>query len=281
VQTVDFFTPIVDDPYTFGGIAAANALSDVYAMGGKPVTALSLVVFPQKGDIHDLQAILKGGADKIHEAGAVILGGHSISDDEVKFGYAVTGLIDPRRILTNAGAIPGDVLVFTKQIGTGVISTALKKGIVDPGHMDRSIEQMLMLNRVVCESMLRLEVHACTDVTGFGLLGHAREMALASNVTLQITASSVRFLPGAVEYASAGALSGGLHNNHEFVSSCVAMPGSIPSEIQSLLYDPQTSGGLLLSMPAQEAEKLIQDRPEAYIIGRVRNYETKPIEVRP
>jgi selenide, water dikinase len=281
VQTVDFFTPIVDDPYTFGGIAAANALSDVYAMGGKPATALSLVVFPQKGDIHDLQAILKGGADKIHEAGAVILGGHSISDDEVKFGYSVTGLIDPKRILTNAGAMPGDVLVFTKQIGTGVISTALKKGIVDPGHMDRSIEQLLTLNRLVCESMLPLEVHACTDVTGFGLLGHAREMALASNVTLQITASSLRFLPGAIEYASAGALSGGLHNNREFVSSCVAMPESIPSEIQSLLYDPQTSGGLLLSMPVQEAEKLIEDRPEAYIIGRVGNYETKPIEVHP
>jgi selenide,water dikinase len=281
VQTVDFFTPIVDDPYTFGGIAAANALSDIYAMGGKPVTALTLVVFPGKGEVRDLEAILKGGADKIHESGAVILGGHSISEDEIKFGYAVTGLIDPQRILTNAGAMPGDVLVFTKQIGTGVISSALKKGIVHSEHMDRSIEQMLTLNRSVCESMLQFEVHACTDVTGFGLLGHAREMALASNVTLQIDASLVRFLPGAVEYAKAGALSGGLNNNRDFVGSCVAMSEKIPPEIQSLLYDPQTSGGLLLSVTKTEAEKLMKERPETYIIGRTLNYETKPIEVRP
>lgn len=280
VQTVDFFTPIVDDPYTFGAIAAANALSDIYAMGGKPITALSLVVFPGKGEIHDLEAILKGGADKIHESGAVILGGHSISEDEVKFGYAVTGVIDPHRILTNAGAMPGDVLVFTKQIGTGVISSALKKGIVDPVHMDRSIDQMLTLNRGICEAMLPFEIHACTDVTGFGLLGHAREMALASKVTLQIDASSLRFLPGAIEYAAAGALSGGLHNNREFAGTCVKMADGIPDEVQALLYDPQTSGGLLLSMPKTDAEKLMEIRPEAYLIGRVRNYETKPIEVR-
>jgi selenide,water dikinase len=281
VQTVDFFTPIVDDPYTFGGIAAANALSDIYAMGGTPITALSLVVFPGKGDIRDLEAILKGGADKIHEGGAVILGGHSISEDEVKFGYAVTGVIDPTHILTNAGAMPGDVLVFTKEIGTGVISSALKKGIVDPVHMDASIDQMLTLNRGMCEAMLLYEVHACTDVTGFGLLGHAREMALASNVTLQIDASSIRFLPGAVDYVRAGALSGGLHNNQDFAGSCVQMADSVPQEIQSLLYDPQTSGGLLLSMPKPDAEKLMEERPEAYIVGRVKNYETKPIEVRP
>lgn len=280
VQTVDFFTPIVDDPYTFGGIAAANALSDVYAMGGKPITALSLVVFPAKGEVHDLEAILKGGADKIHEAGAVILGGHSISEEEVKFGYAVTGVINPNRILTNAGAMPGDVLLFSKLIGTGVISSALKKGIVDPAHMDRSIEQMLKLNRGICEDMLQFEVHACTDVTGFGLLGHAREMALASNVTLQIDASSVRFLPGAVEYAVAGALSGGLNNNREFAGSCVRMSDRIAPEIEALLYDPQTSGGLLLSMPKPEAEKLMNQRPELYVIGKVQNYGTKPIEVR-
>jgi selenide, water dikinase len=170
VQTVDFFTPIVDDPYAFGGIAAANALSDIYAMGGRPVTALSLVVFPAKGDIRDLEAILKGGADKIHESGCVILGGHSISEDEVKFGYAVTGLIDPGRILTNAGARAGDVLVFTKRIGTGVISTALKKGIAAEPDIEASIEQMLTLNREICAAILPFEVHGCTDVTGFGLL---------------------------------------------------------------------------------------------------------------
>ncbi len=281
VQTVDFFTPIVDDPYTFGAIAAANALSDVYAMGGRPVTALSLVVFPAKGDLADLEAILRGGADKIHESGCVILGGHSISEDEVKFGYAVTGLIDPRRVLTNAGAKPGDVLVFTKKLGTGVISTALKKGIARDEHVAGSIEQMTTLNRDVCDAMLRREVHACTDVTGFGLLGHAREMALASRVTLQISAGAVQLLPGAREYSLAGAHSGGLKNNREFVESCVLMPPELPNELQALLYDPQTSGGLLITLEENEAQALITERTEAYVIGRVTDYGTKPIEVLP
>ncbi len=280
VQTVDFFTPIVDDPYTFGGIAAANALSDVYAMGGKPITALSLVVFPGKGEIADLEAILKGGADKIHEANCVILGGHSISEEEVKFGYAVTGLVDPQRIWTNAGAKVGEVLIFTKKIGTGVISTALKKGSVKPEHIEASIEQMLTLNRDVANTLSELEVHACTDVTGFGLLGHAREMALASNVTLEITASSVRFLPGAIEYSRAGAHSGGLNNNRDFAESCVQIAEGIPKEIEALLYDPQTSGGLLVSLAPEEAEKLMESRPEAYVIGQVRERGAKPIEVK-
>jgi selenide,water dikinase len=280
VQTVDFFTPIVDDPYTFGGIAAANALSDIYAMGGRPVTALSLVVFPAKGDIQDLEAILKGGADKIHEADCVILGGHSISEDEVKFGYAVTGLIQPDRILTNAGAKPGDVLLFAKRIGTGVISTALKKGIASEDHINGSIDQMLTLNRGICEAMLNLNVHSCTDVTGFGLLGHAREMALASDVTLEITASAIRFLPGAIEYSRAGAHSGGLNNNRDFVESCVLMPAGVPVEIQALLYDPQTSGGLLISLAEDQAKRLLEQRPEAYVIGRVTERRTKPIEVK-
>lgn len=280
VQTVDFFTPIVDDPYTFGGIAAANALSDIYAMGGRPVTALSLVVFPAKGDICDLESILKGGADKIHEAGCVILGGHSISEDEVKFGYAVTGLIQPDRILTNAGAQPGDVLLFTKRIGTGIISTALKKGIAAEDHINQSINQMLTLNRGICDAMLELDVHSCTDVSGFGLLGHAREMALASNVTLEIIASAVRFLPGAIEYSQTGAHSGGLNNNRDFVESCVSMPPEIPAEIQALLYDPQTSGGLLLSLAEDQAKQLLEQRPEAYVIGCVTERQTKPIEVK-
>jgi len=280
VQTVDFFTPIVDDPYTFGAIAAANALSDVYAMGGNPVTALSLVVFPAKGDIQDLEAILKGGADKISEAGCTILGGHSISEDEVKFGYAVTGLVDPSHIFTNATAKPGDVLVFTKRIGTGVISTALKKGIVKQQDMDASIEQMVTLNRAACDAMLNVETNACTDVTGFGLLGHAREMALASNVTLEISASAVRFLPGAIEYSRAGAHAGGLNNNRDFVESCVQMDADIPSEIEALLYDPQTSGGLLISLPEREARQLLTQYPPTYTIGRVKDRDLKPIEVR-
>ncbi len=279
VQTVDFFTPIVDDPYTFGGIAAANALSDVYAMGGRPITALSLVVFPGKGEICDLEAILKGGADKIHEANCVILGGHSISEDEIKFGYAVTGLVDPQRVWTNAGAESGDVLVFTKRIGTGVISSALKKGIAETSHINASIEQMLTLNRTIWQALSVLDVHGCTDVTGFGLLGHAREMALASNVTLEISASAVRFLPGALEYSKIGARSGGLSNNREFVESCVSMPSEIPEEVQALLYDPQTSGGLLVSLGAEPAKKLLESRPEAYVIGRVTERAAKPIEV--
>ena len=280
VQTVDFFTPIVDDPYTFGGIAAANALSDVYAMGGRPVTALTLVVFPGKGEVEDLEQILKGGAEKIHEAGCVILGGHSISEDEIKFGYAVTGLIDPCRILTNAGAKPGDVLVFTKRLGTGVVSTALKKGIVKAQDMDASIDQMLTLNRAAAEAMQTLEVHGCTDVTGFGLLGHGREMALASNVTLEVSASSLRYLPGAIEYSKAGAHSGGLNNNRDFVESCVNMDLHIPAEIQALLYDPQTSGGLLISLPPADAEKFLHARAESYIIGKVTERQIKPLEIK-
>jgi selenide,water dikinase len=231
--------------------------------------------------VEELEQILKGGANKIHESGCVILGGHSISEDEIKFGYSVTGLIDPRRILTNAGAKPGDVLVFTKRIGTGVISTALKKGIVKTEHMDASIEQMLTLNRGVAEAMQSLTVNGCTDVTGFGLLGHAREMALASKVTIEINADSIRYLPGALEYSLAGAHSGGLHNNRDFVESCVNMHFGIPAEMQALLYDPQTSGGLLISLPSPEAEKFLAARTEAYIIGKVTERQTKPLEVKP
>jgi selenide, water dikinase len=279
IQTVDFFTPIVDDPYSFGGIAAANALSDVYAMGGKPVTALSILVFPSKGEMADLEAILKGGADKIHEAGCVILGGHSISEDEIKFGYAVTGLIDPRRVWTNAGAKPGDALVFTKRLGTGVISTALKKGFVEDAHINASIRQMLTLNRQACELLRKRAVRGCTDVTGFGLLGHAREMALASGVTLEIRASALRYLPGAIEYSKAGAHSGGLHNNRDFVSDCVMLSDEIPSEIEALLYDPQTSGGLLVALPEADAAAFIEDFPGGYIIGAVRARGRKPLDV--
>jgi selenide,water dikinase len=279
VQTVDFFTPIVDDPYTFGRIAAANALSDIYAMGGKPLTALSILVYPEKGDIDDLHAILRGGADTIHESGCVILGGHSVSEEQVKFGYAVTGLVHPGKVLKNNGAQPGDVLVFTKKIGTGVISTALKKGIADAEHMEASIAQMVTLNRGVAEAISDLTVHACTDVTGFSLLGHAREMALASSVTLLLSAGKVQFLPGAIRYSLAGAHSNGLRNNREFASDCVAMAAGIPEEIQALLYDPQTSGGLLLSMPEADAHELMNRRPEAYLLGSVTPRSRKPIEV--
>jgi len=279
VQTVDFFTPIVDDPYTFGAIAAANALSDVYAMGGRPLSSLSILAYPAKGDLDDLAEILKGGAEKMHEAACSILGGHSIADDEMKFGYAVTGAVHPDRIKANAGAMPGDVVVFTKRLGTGVIGTALKRGIAAEEHVQASIQQMLTLNRRACEAMLQFEVHGCTDVTGFGLLGHARELAVASHATIEIDTGAVRFLPGAIEYARAGAIAGGLKNNREFVSCAVETARELPAELEDLLYDPQTSGGLLVSMPAADAAAFERVFEDAYPIGRVLPRGDKPIRL--
>jgi selenide, water dikinase len=277
VQTVDFFTPMVDDAYTFGAIAAANALSDVYAMGGQPISALSILAFPAKGDLDELAEILKGGAEKIHEAGAVVLGGHSVRDEELKFGYAVTGTIHPDRIKTNAGARPGDALVFTKRIGTGLITTALKKGIARESDVQAAVDSMLKLNRETCEAMLAFDVHGCTDVTGFGLIGHAREMALASKVTLEIDPRRIQFLPGALEYARQGAIPGGLNNNREFASSCVELRVEGSWESEELLYDPQTSGGLLIALPERDAAQLETKLPDAYRIGQVTERQRKPI----
>jgi selenide,water dikinase len=238
-------------------------------MGGRPISALSILAYPGKGDLDELAAILKGGAEKMREAGCSILGGHSISDDEIKFGYAVTGTVHPARVKANAGALPGDVLVFTKRIGTGVIATALKRGIAGEAQVAESLAQMLTLNRRACEEMLRFDVHGCTDVTGFGLIGHAREMALASGVTLEIAVDQVRYLGGAVEYARQGALPGGLTNNREFASCAVAVRRELPREIEALLYDPQTSGGLLISLPEGDAAELERSLEGAYRIGRV------------
>jgi selenide, water dikinase len=279
VQTVDFFTPIVDDPYTFGAIAAANSLSDVYAMGGRPVSALSILAYPAKGDLDDLSQIPSGGAEKMLEAGCALLGGHSIADDEIKFGYAVTGTIDPKRVKPNAGAAPGDALVFTKRLGTGVISTALKRGLASETNVQAAIDSMLTLNRIACERMLEFEVHGCTDVTGFGLIGHAREMALASDVTLEIDVNRIQFLPGAVEYARAGAIPGGLRNNEEFASCVVERAREIPAEVEKLLYDPQTSGGLLISLPEKDAVALTERLEGAYRIGRALPRGLKPIRL--
>ena len=277
VQTVDFFTPIVDDPYTFGAIAAANALSDVYAMGGRPISALSILAYPGKGDLEDLKRILQGGAEKMHEAGCSILGGHSISDDEIKFGYAVTGLVHPARVKANAGARAGDALVFTKRLGTGVISTALKRGLAAPEHVEASIASMLTLNRRACEQMLHFDVHGCTDVTGFGLIGHAREMALASAATLEIDTGRLLFLPGALDYARQGAIPGGLKNNREFASCAVESARDLPGELMDLLYDPQTSGGLLIALPERDAGELERTLEGAYRMGRVVARREKPI----
>ena len=281
VQTVDFFTPIVDDPFTFGAIAAANSLSDVYAMGGTPLTALSILAWPGASDLDDLEQILKGGASKIGEAGCVVLGGHSVNDSEIKFGYAVTGTVHPAHVKTNAGAMPGDVLVLTKKIGTGVISTALKRGLAQPAHLEASIASMLTLNRAAAEAMRGLEVHSVTDVTGFGLLGHAREMAVASGVTLEIDPQAVQFLDGAIEYAAAGAVPAGLANNREFVAPFVEgtrVEGA--SDSSELLYDPQTSGGLLLSLPEADAARYMKNFPAAYRIGRVLERGTKPLRIK-
>jgi selenide,water dikinase len=279
VQTVDFFTPIVDDPYTFGAIAAANSLSDVYAMGGQPISALSILAYPAKGDLDDLTQILLGGLEKMREAGCAVLGGHSIADEEIKFGYAVTGTIHPKRVKPNAGAVAGDALVFTKRLGTGVIATALKRGLASEGDVRTAIDSMLTLNRAACERMLEFDVHGCTDVTGFGLIGHAREMALASDVTLEIEVDRIQFLPGAVEYARAGAIPGGLANNRDFAACVVEAGREIPQEIENLLYDPQTSGGLLISLPDRDAAELTQRLAGAYRIGRAIEKGAKPIRL--
>ncbi len=265
VQTVDFFTPIVDDPRTFGRIAAANALSDVYAMGGRPLTALSILCYPAKGDLEDLEEILRGGAETMIEAGCVVVGGHSVNDEEMKFGYAVTGVVHPERIWTNAGAKAGDLLVLTKPLGTGVIGTALKQGIAAPEHVEAAIGSMCRLNR------FEGEAHGCTDITGFGLIGHAREMALASGVTLEIEAERLEFLPGALEYAAQGTAPGGLKNNREFASCAVELRKDLPGEVEALLYDPQTSGGLLLSMAPEKAQ--------GRVIGRVVERGEKPVVI--
>jgi selenide,water dikinase len=277
VQTIDFFTPVVDDPYTFGAIAATNAISDIYAMGGRPICSVSVVTYPPKGNLDVLAAIMTGGADKMREAGCSILGGHSVSDEEPKFGYAVSGLIHPGKIKTNTGARPGDALVFTKRIGTGVVSTALKRGIADPSHVAASVESMTTLNRAACETMLAFDVHACTDVTGFGLIGHSREMALGSNVTLVIDVDAIRFLPGATDYARQGAVPGGQKNNFDFASCVVEKTCDVAPEIETLLYDPQTAGGLLISLPETDAGSLVARLPGAYRIGSVQERGSKPI----
>ena len=279
VQTVDFFTPVVDDPFTYGAIAATNALSDVYAMGGRPISALSILAYPPKGDLDDLEEILKGGAEKMREADCAVLGGHSVADEEIKFGYAVTGTVHPARVKANAGARAGDALVFTKRLGTGVISTALKRGMARDADVAASIASMLTLNRRACEAMLRYDVHGCTDVTGFGLIGHARGMALASGVTLEIAIDRLQFLPGALAYARLGAIPGGLHNNREFASCAVESERNVAPEVEDLLYDPQTSGGLLIALPQADAASLVGALPEAYAVGQVLPRQAKPIRL--
>jgi len=268
VQTVDFFTPIVDDPFLFGQIAAANALSDVYAMGGRPISSLSIVGFPEKGDPAILEQIIRGGLAKMNEARCSVIGGHSIRNEDMLFGYAVTGLINPRRVWRNVGAREGDILLFTKPLGTGVITTALKKDRATEESLTAAVSAMTTLNRSAAAALQEVDektadaptVHAVTDVTGFSLLGHAREMALGdpargiAAVSFEIDHSAFDYFPGAVEAAREGHLSAGLKNNRAFVSDCAAFAASVPQEYQDLLFDPQTSGGLLIAIAPEAAE---------------------------
>jgi selenide, water dikinase len=259
VQTVDFFTPIVDEPYIFGQIAATNALSDVYAMGGKPISALALVCFPDGGEVKVLEEMLAGGLSKMIEANCTIIGGHSIRDEEIKLGYAVTGTIHPQRVLANSGAQPGDRLIFTKAIGTGVIATAIKRGKANVAWVRDAVRSMTTLNRAAAEVVSGFEVHGMTDVTGFGLIGHAREMAVGSGVSLRIYASRVPLLEGALECVRAGFVPGGLKANRNFAEGCVEYASDVSEEIRTLLYDPQTAGGLLIAVAASDAEHLVHE----------------------
>ena len=274
VQTVDFFTPMVDDPFTFGQVAATNALSDVYAMGGIPHTALALVCFPENTHLEILEQIMQGGMSKMVEAGCSVIGGHSVKDPEIKFGYAVTGSVHPDKVFKNAAAQPGDVLVFTKAIGTGVISTALKRGLAEDAWVDAATRSMTTLNRVACEVGCRFEVHAATDVTGFGLLGHLREMALGAKVGIELDSAKVPLLTGALEAVRRGAIPGGLNANRDFVESCTDISDAVPADLKTLLFDPQTAGGLLFSLAPDEASRLeaaLTETGVAYAarIGRV------------
>lgn len=273
VQTVDFFTPLVDDPYLYGQIAAANALSDIYAMGACPLLALSIVAFPQgKQPEEMLGSILRGGADKMREAGVPVIGGHSIQDAEIKFGYCVTGLVHPDRFYTNAGARAGDQLLLTKPIGTGIIATGLKFGKASPEAVEEATRWMLQLNRTACEKLHRYDVHSVTDVTGYGLLGHACEMAVASGVTLHLEAGRVPLMESVEELAQQGMLAGGIRANRNYVEGKIDWNGLSLLQ-QQILLDPQTSGGLLLSLPPASARELQSELHSegrfAALIGRV------------
>lgn len=272
VQTVDFFTPIVDDPETFGRIAAANSLSDVYAMGGRPISALSIVAFPENGAPELLERIIRGGQEKMQEAGCSVIGGHSIKDPELKFGYAVTGVIHPKKVWRNVGARPGDVLLLTKPIGTGVISTALKNNAASPESVDAAAASMARLNRDASEALKEIDgqstgkvpaskeagytgpIHAVTDITGFGLLGHAQEMARGSQVSLELDHRAISYLPGAREAARDGHIAGGLKANREHYGGCVGFDEDVAEDFRLLLFDPQTSGGLFVAVAAEAAD---------------------------
>jgi selenide,water dikinase len=273
VQTLDFFTPIVDDPYDFGQVAAANSLSDIYAMGGRPLTAMNIVCFPAgKLSTEVLRRILRGGLDKLREANVALVGGHSVDDPELKFGMAVTGLIRPEAVLTNLGAMDGDRLVLTKPLGTGIVNTALKGGMASPAAARQAVSLMAMLNRKAAEIMAGFTIHAATDVTGFGLIGHTAEMIQGTGLGIRFMGREIPLIDEAAQYADYGMLPGGLHRNRQFWKHLVQVDAAVPQWLDDLVHDPQTSGGLLLACPAAEADGLASalrsdGHPWARVIG--------------
>lgn len=275
VQTTDFFPPIVDDPFLYGQIAAANAISDVYAMGGEPKLALNILCLPESMTREMVQELLRGGYDKAYEAGAIITGGHTIHGAEPIYGLAVSGFVDPRRVLTNSGAKPGDVLLLTKPLGVGVLTTAAKAGLAEPAVMDRIYRQMAALNRTARDIMVKYRVHSCTDVTGFALLGHGFEMAQGSDVALHIDVSAIDLIPEALEFARMGVLPAGMYRNRSFAEAGVDV-GTTELAVQDLLFDPQTSGGLLMAVDPADADALLAELtpvvPSAQRIGTVGEY---------
>ena len=279
VQTVDFFTPVADDPETYGRIAAVNSLNDVYAMGGTPISALSIVCYPQKGDWEVLGEILAGGQAAMNAESVVVIGGHSVDDQEMKFGYAVTGTIHPERVVTNAGAKPGDVLILTKAIGTGAINTAVKRGVAREATVVAAIEAMTASAAEASRTMVRLGANACTDVTGFGLLGHGYEMARASQVTLEINSEAVPLLPDVIELIEQKMLTRGDRNNRVYVGDSVRFDEKVGSTMQSALFDPQTAGGLLISLPKGKVKEYVETVRDACVIGNVKEKGDHLIEV--
>ena len=279
VQTLDFFTPVADDPFTYGRVAAVNSLNDVYAMGGVPLTALSIVCYPQKGDWDILGEILAGGQNAMNVEGVVVIGGHSVDDKEMKFGYSVTGLVHPDNVITNAGAKPGDVLILTKPIGTGAINTAVKRGRTSREVEAAAIKAMTTSAAAASKVMREIGANGCTDVTGFGLLGHAYEMAKASKVTLTIDSKAVPLLPEVLELISQGMLTRGDKNNRVYVGETVRISEGVSGEMQSALFDPQTAGGLLISVRESAAAEYLRSVDDSVIIGRVGKYSERLIEV--
>jgi selenide,water dikinase len=260
VNTVDFFTPIVDDPYTFGQIAAANALSDVYAMGAEPTTALNIVGFPKgRLDLEVLGDIIRGGAERARAAGAVVLGGHSIIDNELKYGMAVTGVVHPDRVIRNVGVQPGDALILTKRLGTGIVSTALKRRKASAASVKAAVASMIELNKTASATMLRFPVHACSDVTGYGLLGHAFEMTNGGHVTVMLEARKMPLLPGARRLAEQGYLTGGCRRNRDYLKDKIVIDPKVSGALAEIAFDPQTSGGLLIALPQSDAQALLDD----------------------